>query len=176
MDEEKDMENMVPEESEVLDEGQEMAEDSSPKDEATISPQLIETWTELLGSIESTLQDMASVHNGQIEQVKKLSSLLAILPQETEKLQNACAQAEVVCQEMPKKVQEDTTKIYTKSIREAQNNSNSFVQQLDVWLKKREEKKDITLRLGVDRKQNVFILISVLQTILLVIVSWKLIL
>lgn len=174
MDEEKDMDNMIPEDSEVLDEDQKAAADSSAKEEATISPQLIETWTELLGSIESTLQDMASVHNGQIEQVKKLSSLLAILPQETEKLQNACAQAEVVCQQMPEKVKEDTARIYAKSIREAQNNSNSFVQQFNAWLKKREEKKDSRFSQKLDKIQNALLGLCVVQILLFAFIIWRL--
>lgn len=171
MDEEKDM---VLEEPQAPDVAQEVTEAPSQKEEATLNPELIKTWTELLASIESTLQDMASVHNGQIEQVKKLSSLLVILPQETEKLQNACAQAEVVCQEMPKKIKEDTARIYAKSIREAQNNSNSFVQQLDVWLKKREEKKDSRLSRKLDRMKNALLGLCMAQILLFIFIIWRL--
>lgn len=104
--------------------------------------------------------------------IKNLADASEKLPDDITKLENVCAQATIIYNNMPLDIQKQAAKLYQENLKQAQTNCNEFSRQLQAWLKEREEGRDKALIKATRMPLYGVVILSLTQMILFIWLLW----
>lgn len=157
----------------IQDDDDDMVTEAEETQESTPPPQIaVKDKTNNEPDLKHLFDDLNYLLELQKKQINKLAENVEKLPEDIKKLENVCAQATMIYNEMPMKLQEQATALYKKNLKQAQANCNEFSRQLQAWLKEREEGRDKALIKATRMPLYGVCILSLTQMILFIWLLW----